>query len=92
MLPWGRVPGRPPWLLKIHGDLKNKDLVFTREDYDDYATHHRPLGAVVQALLITRHLVFVGYSLRDSDFVELANEVAAIWLGARQAYRRSGRC
>ena len=90
VLPWGRVPGRPPWLLKMHGDLKNGDLVFTKEDYDNYASHHRPLGAVVQALLITRHLVFVGYSLRDSDFVELANEVAATLARSEAAHTEIG--
>ena len=78
VLPWRRMPGRPPWLLKMHGDLgKMQDLVITREDYADYDRNHGPLGAVVQALLITRHLVFIGYSLRDKNFVKLANEVAA---------------
>jgi NAD-dependent SIR2 family protein deacetylase len=90
VLPWGHVPGRPPWLLKIHGDLKNRDLVFTKEDYDNYAVQHRPLGAVVQSLLITRHLVFVGYSLRDRDFVELANEVAAILARSKAAHTQIG--
>jgi hypothetical protein len=87
VLPWGRVPGRPPWLLKMHGDVENGDLVLTKEDY---ATRHRPLGSVVQSLLITRHLVFVGYSLRDSDFIELANEVAAILARSEAAHTRIG--
>jgi NAD-dependent SIR2 family protein deacetylase len=76
VLPWKRMPDRPPWLLKMHGDLDNADLVFTEEDYTNFEKDHGALGAVLQALLITRHLVFVGYSLRDKNFVDLAKEVA----------------
>ena len=78
VLPWGRTPGQPPWLLKMHGDLDKGDLVFTSEQYATFGRDNGPLGAVVQALLVTRHLVFVGYSLRDKDFVQLAREVARI--------------
>jgi len=83
VLPWHRMPGRPPWILKLHGDLEAGDLVFTDEDYQRFPKDRRVLGAVVQALLVTRNLVFVGYSMRDHDFLELANEVA-------EALRRSG--
>jgi SIR2-like domain len=77
VLPWKRMPGRPPWLLKMHGDLDFADFVFTKADYGNFKSEHGALGAVLQALLITRHLVFVGYSLRDENFIVLANEVAS---------------
>jgi hypothetical protein len=90
VLPWERMPGRPPWLLKMHGDLKNADLVFTEEDYGTFEEHHGVLGAVLQALLITRHLVFVGYSLRDENFVDLANEVVRTLEASKAPHTRIG--
>ena len=71
VLPWGRVPGRPPWLLKMHGDVENGDTGPRKED----CAAPRPVGyLVVQCRCASRVTVFVGYSLRDSDFIELANE------------------
>jgi len=83
VLPWNRMPRRRPWLLKLHGDLRAGDLVFTSEDYKRFGEEHGVLGAVVQSLLVTRNLVFVGYSMRDVDFLDLARGVAG-------AFQRSG--
>jgi hypothetical protein len=77
VLPRHRQPERPPWLLKMHGDLDEGALIFTTEQYKNFDQKGQ-LGAVVQALLVTRHLIFVGYSLRDADFVSLAQSVARI--------------
>jgi hypothetical protein len=90
VLPWKRQPGRPPWLLKLHGDLESGDLVVTSEDYRRFARDHRVLGSVVQSLLVTRHLVFVGYSLRDRDFVDLALQVSGALERAGASHRRIG--
>jgi NAD-dependent SIR2 family protein deacetylase len=90
VLPWNHQPGRPPWLLKLHGDLDSGDLVATREDYEQFVQHHGVLRSVVQSLLITRHLVFVGYSLRDSNFVKLASEVANALERSGASHRRNG--
>jgi hypothetical protein len=90
VLPWRRMPGRPPWLLKMHGDLVEGDLVFTSEDYRSFARQHRVLGAVVQGLLVTRHLLFVGYSLRDKNFLRLAGEVAVALRRSNAPHTRIG--
>jgi NAD-dependent SIR2 family protein deacetylase len=90
VLPWGRVPGRPPWLLKMHGDLQRGSLVFTAEQFEQFQVESAPLAALVQALLVTRHLVFVGYSLRDKDFVRLAKEVAQILRESNASYLEVG--
>jgi SIR2-like domain len=37
--------------------------------------HEGALYGIVQALLVTKHLLFVGYSLSDEDFHELADEI-----------------
>jgi hypothetical protein len=78
VIPWDREPGRPPWLLKMHGDLIKGHLVFTNEQYRRFERDQGPLGAVLQSLLVTRHLIFVGYSLRDEDFVRWARSVARV--------------
>jgi len=90
VLPWKRQPGRPPWLLKLHGDIESGDLIITSEDYRELARHPGVLGSVVQSLLVTRHLVFVGYSLRDADFVELATGVADALERSGASHRRIG--
>ena len=62
------------WLLKLHGTL-GSDIVFTRSDYISSTSSHSALRGIVQAMLLTRHMFFVGYSLRDDDFHQLVHEV-----------------
>jgi hypothetical protein len=75
------LPGQPAvgsdrWLLKLHGDLtETSDLVLTREDYLRLPTANGALLGIVQAMLMTRHMLFVGYSLSDEDFHQLVDEV-----------------
>lgn len=90
VLPWYRMPGKPPWLLKLHGDLKKGGLVFTRKDYRRFHKDHGVLGAVVQSLLVTRNLVFVGYSMRDENFLGLAREVAVALRKCNAPHRAIG--
>jgi hypothetical protein len=77
VLPWARATPGQPWLLKMHGGIK-RHTILTREDFDTYNTHWRPLASVVQTLLLTRHVLFVGYSLTDENFVRLGREVTTL--------------
>ena len=64
------------WLLKLHGSLDDETgVVLSRADYHDLALRHGALFGLVQALLMTRHMLFVGYSLKDEDFHQLVHEV-----------------
>jgi len=66
------------WLLKLHGSVEqNGSLVFTREHYIESFKANRALVGLVQSMLLTRHMLFVGYGLRDEDFHELVHEVNA---------------
>jgi hypothetical protein len=66
------------WLLKLHGSVDRPGtLVFTREHYIDSFKSNRALVGLVQSMLLTRHMLFVGYGLRDEDFHELVHEVNA---------------
>lgn len=75
VLPWQRHR-RAPWLLKLHGSLGHDgDLVITTEDLSGFNARERPLAAVVQAQLLLRQVLFVGYSLHDLNVQELAEGV-----------------
>lgn len=63
------------WLLKLHGSLHHDDLVLTRRDYLNQVRNRTALNGIVQALLMTRHMLFTGYSLRDEDFHQVVDEV-----------------
>lgn len=71
--------GGMPWLLKLHGDiLQPESLILTSEDVERHAMEGAPLRGVVQSLLLTSHLLFVGFSFKDNDFLELANAVSHV--------------
>jgi hypothetical protein len=67
------------WLLKLHGtvteDGRARDIVLTRDDYLSYEERRAALAGIVQALLITRRMLFVGFSLRDDNFHRIVHEV-----------------
>jgi hypothetical protein len=75
------LPDRPRpddrrWLLKMHGSIDRPDeIVLTREDYLRYEERRAALSGIVQALLITRHMLFVGFALRDQNFHRISDAV-----------------
>jgi hypothetical protein len=69
VLPYDPAGGGRRWLLKLHGCVRRpKDIVLTREDYLRYDADRAPLAGLVQGLLITGHVLFVGFSLADDNF------------------------
>lgn len=78
VLPWQRVAPGMPWLLKLHGGIDHDHVVFTREDYLKFDERWQPLASIVQTLLMTRHMLFVGYSLTDENFVRLGRGVSRL--------------
>lgn len=81
VLPYQSVSGHDRWLLKLHGSVTHPhDIVLTREDYMRYADSRAALAGIVQSLLITRHMLFVGFSLTDDNFQLIVDDVhKAIW-------------
>jgi hypothetical protein len=64
------------WVLKMHGSIdRPEEIVLTREDYLRYEERRAALAGIVQALLITRHMLFVGFALRDENFHRIADAV-----------------
>ncbi|NLA37492.1 MAG: hypothetical protein GX868_17645 [Actinobacteria bacterium] len=75
VLPYEPAATGRPWLLKLHGDLDRNDLVFTRDDYLGAESNRAALFGIVQALLVTKRLLFVGYSLSDEPFHRLVHQI-----------------
>jgi hypothetical protein len=67
------------FLLKLHGCCKHPDdIVLTREDYLHFDTKREALGSIVQATMIRTHMLFVGFSLIDDNYIRLADAVSQV--------------
>lgn len=82
--------GGQPWLLKLHGDVRVQgSAVLTRRDFDEHKARDRPLRSVVETLLLTSHLLYVGHGLRDQSFLELAHGITKVRQRANDDVPRS---
>lgn len=78
VLPHTSAVGAGEWVLKMHGDVGSPgSIVLTRRHFVRFDATTRPAGALLQTLLLTRHLLFVGASLTDDNVVRLMHEVQA---------------
>jgi hypothetical protein len=76
VLPYESARVHPRWLLKLHGCISRPDdIVLTRGDYLRYDERRAALGGILEALLVTRHVLFVGFSLSDDNFHRVVHEV-----------------
>lgn len=85
------LPGAPRdarrWLLKMHGCISQpQSIVLTREDFLRYAMRRGALAGLVQGMLLTRHMLFYGFSLRDDNFISIVDEVRKARQGARKGW------
>jgi hypothetical protein len=76
ILPGAIKPDARRWLLKMHGCLSDPDrVVLTRSSYTRYDEQLPALSGMVQAFLVTRHVLFVGFSLTDDNFHRIVDAV-----------------
>lgn len=76
VLPYQRLAPGKRWLLKLHGSVERpEDIVLTRDNFLAYRERRQALAGIVQALLITRHMLFVGFSLEDDNFHQIVHAV-----------------
>ncbi|MGY1792807.1 SIR2 family protein [Geodermatophilus sp. SYSU D00525] len=67
------------WLVKMHGDARRPhDIVLDRRSFVRYDATQRPLASVLQATLMTKHLLVVGASMTDDNVIRLVHEVASL--------------
>jgi hypothetical protein len=79
VLPYAIVPDADRWVLKMHGCVSHpEDIVLTREDQIGFERRNAALAGIAQTLLITRHMVFVGFSLSDDNFHRIADAVRRV--------------
>ncbi|WP_081637211.1 SIR2 family protein [Gordonia terrae] len=76
VIPWEAVQPRRPWVLKMHGEVgRPESVVLTRRSFVRYDANSRPAGSLLQALMMTRHVLVVGTSMSDDNVIRLAIEV-----------------
>lgn len=64
------------WLLKLHGTASLPDsIILTRDDYLGFKSNKQALTGLVQAHLMTHHMLFVGFGLSDQHFHEIIHDV-----------------
>ncbi|MBY6059850.1 SIR2 family protein [Microbacterium esteraromaticum] len=64
------------WLLKLHGSVDSPaSIVLTRDDYLGFNADRAALSSLVKATLMTRHLLFVGFGVKDPHFHEIVHDV-----------------
>jgi hypothetical protein len=87
VLPGAARPDARRWLLKMHGCVSDPDkVVLTRASYTRYDERLPALAGMVQAFLVTRHVLFVGFSLTDDNFHRVVDAVRRL----REAGRPPG--
>jgi len=77
VIPYRPVKGAGRWVLKMHGCTSEPDsIVVTSSDYRDYERgRKKALAGLVQANLLTSHIVFVGFGLGDPNYHRIVSEV-----------------
>jgi len=92
VLPFDDLEPGAPWLLKLHGDSAHPEsVVLTREEYLQFGDTRAALAGVLHALLLTRHVLFVGTSMLDDDLIRIAHQVrSALQVQGSSSPRRSG--
>lgn len=64
------------FVIKIHGSINNlSSIIATTEDYDRCLEQLRNgiIGATLKTILVTKTVVFVGFSFGDEDFSQIIN-------------------
>lgn len=61
------------FILKIHGDFKNKNFVLKEEDYLNYSEHFKLIETILKSLFSTNTIVFIGYRLGDYNVKLILN-------------------
>jgi len=76
ILPYAPSADQRRFLLKLHGCITRPlEIVLTRDDYLRFSSTRAALAGIVQALMVTRHMLFVGFSLRDDNFHRILHDV-----------------
>jgi hypothetical protein len=64
--------------IKMHGDLKKKNIVLKEDDYLSYSENFRLIETFVKALFVNHTVLFIGYSLQDYDLKLILRSINSI--------------
>jgi hypothetical protein len=71
------------FILKAHGDIDRVDsLILTTSDYREMIHGNPAFSAMFSALLLTKAILFVGYSVSDPDFRMMLDRQLSIFRGS----------
>jgi hypothetical protein len=71
------------FVLKAHGDIDRGDsLILTTSDYREMIHGNPAFSAMFSALLLTKAILFVGYSVSDPDFRMMLDRQLSIFRGS----------
>ncbi|WP_273725678.1 SIR2 family protein [Leuconostoc mesenteroides] len=56
------------YLIKMHGDLLEKNFVLKEDDYFDFEKNFYMISTLIKSLIMNNTVLFIGYSLNDSTF------------------------
>lgn len=79
-LPWdssvvSEGPAAARYLTKLHGCVSHpQSIVLTRKDYMRYREGREALRGVIHDLLLTTHIVFIGFSMTDDNLHLIIDE------------------
>ena len=65
-------------IIKMHGDLKNRNVVLKKSDYDNYEKNFPLISTFIKGLFTSNTILFIGYSLNDvnvKDIMSWINEI-----------------
>jgi translation initiation factor 2B subunit (eIF-2B alpha/beta/delta family) len=66
-------------IIKLHGCISNPDsIVATIDDYKPFKENKPLIDAITKVNLASKTILFLGYTLKDSDFNELYNDLYSI--------------
>lgn len=72
------LPNDKTIIYKIHGDFKSKDhIILTKQDYTNFFSNNNEplLWKYIQSLILTKDILFMGYSLEDSNIFSLIRDI-----------------
>lgn len=61
------------YILKLHGDLKHRNIVFKEEDYLNYSENFKLMETLLKSIFSTNTVVFIGYGLNDYNIKLVLN-------------------
>lgn len=61
------------FILKLHGDLKHRNIVLKEEDYLNYSENFKLMETLLKSIFATNTVVFIGYGLNDYNIKLVLN-------------------